>query len=63
MRKRKRIMQGKIRQEQYDSEEDALQVVEELQKKSSYKFVVQHSIMHKSKWVIVECYETERSTE
>ena len=59
----KRVVQGKTRPEQYDSEEGALEVARELQKKSSYKFVVQHSMVHKGKWVIIESWGPAESTE
>jgi hypothetical protein len=62
-KRKKRVMHGKTRPEQYDSEEDALEVVKELQKKSSYKFIVQHSVVHRDKWVIIEYLWSVESTE
>jgi hypothetical protein len=55
-KRRNREIQGKARPEQYPSEADALGVARELQEKSDRKFIVQHSMVHRDKWVIVECW-------
>ena len=46
---------GKTRSEQYSSKEAALEMVKELEAKSNCKFIVQHSMVHRDKYVIVEC--------
>lgn len=54
-RPRKVEVKGKVRSGEYPTEEAALKTAGELQAKSDRKFLVQHSMVHRDKWVIVEC--------
>jgi hypothetical protein len=57
---RKGKIQGKARPEQYSDESEALEKVRELQGVSNRKFIVQKSLVHRNKWVIIECWGFER---
>jgi hypothetical protein len=59
---RNREIQGKARPEQYSSEGEALEMARKLEERSNRKFIVQHSMVHRNKWVIIECWGFAGST-
>ena len=55
--RRRKLVTGKTMPKTYESQQEALQDAERFQSDTGNKFLVQHSIAHRGKWVIVECRE------